>query len=74
MSCEDVRSYVQMYGASVVRAYAKSVGATPQQIREGRACLDRRRSALKKRIGRMSAAPGITTSSRADAGAVGLDR
>jgi hypothetical protein len=41
ITCEQVRHYVDTYGASVVLAYAKKVGATPQQIREGRACLRR---------------------------------
>jgi hypothetical protein len=41
VTCEQVRQYVETYGAAVVLAYAKKVGATPQQIREGRSCLRR---------------------------------
>jgi hypothetical protein len=54
ISCDEVRTYVQTYGASVVLAYVKRIGATPQQIREGRACLrdgaksDFRRSASRE--------------------------
>jgi hypothetical protein len=54
LSCDEVRTYVQTYGASVVLIYAKKNGATPQQIREGRACLresakdDFRRSASRE--------------------------
>jgi hypothetical protein len=39
ITCEEVRHYVETYGAAMVLTYAKKVGATPQQIREGRACL-----------------------------------
>lgn len=41
ITCEEVRTYVQTYGASAVLIYAKKIGATPAQIREGRACLRR---------------------------------
>ena len=54
ISCEEVRGFVEKYGASLVLAYAKSTGATPQEIRRGRACLDRRHAGLKRRIGRIS--------------------
>lgn len=41
VTCDQVRHYVEAYGAMAVLAYAKKSGATPQQIREGRACLRR---------------------------------
>ena len=41
ITCKEVRSYVATYGASAVLIYAKKIGATPAQIREGRACLRR---------------------------------
>jgi hypothetical protein len=41
ITCEQVRHYVETYGAAVVLAYARKAGATPRQIREGRACLRR---------------------------------
>lgn len=41
MSCDQVRYYVDTYGASAVIAYAKKIGASSSQIREGRACLRR---------------------------------
>jgi hypothetical protein len=41
LSCEEVRGYVQTYGAAAVLAYGKRLGMSPQQIRAGRACLYR---------------------------------
>jgi hypothetical protein len=41
ITCEQVRHYVEAYGAAAVLAFAKKAGATPQQIRDGRACLRR---------------------------------
>jgi hypothetical protein len=41
ITCEQVRHYVETYGAASVLAYARKAGATPQQIRAGRACLRR---------------------------------
>jgi hypothetical protein len=41
ITCEEVRNYVQTYGASAVLIYVKSIGATPEQIAQGRACLRR---------------------------------
>jgi hypothetical protein len=41
LNCEDVRYYVETYGAAATLAYAKRMGATPEQIRDGRACLRR---------------------------------
>lgn len=54
LTCDEVRSYVQMYGASAVLAYAKNAGATPQQIRRGKACLARDNGGARKRFGRVS--------------------
>ena len=53
MTCEEVRGFVQTYGVSLVLAYAKSTGATPQEIRRGRACLHEAHSGHRKRIGRV---------------------
>jgi hypothetical protein len=39
ITCDDVRTYVKTYGVVAVLAYVKRIGATPAQIREGRACL-----------------------------------
>ena len=58
ISCDEVRGYVRTYGASAVLSYVKRIGATPQQIREGRACMRRdgqrnfRRSASRETIER----------------------
>jgi hypothetical protein len=58
LSCEEVRGYVQTYGAAAVLAYGKSIGASPQQIRAGRSCLHRgwksgfRRSASRESLER----------------------
>lgn len=41
LTCEEVRGYVQTYGASAVMVYVKSIGATSEQIARGRACLRR---------------------------------
>lgn len=40
-TCKDVRYYVETYGAAATLAYAKKMGATADQIRDGRACLRR---------------------------------
>lgn len=52
MSCDEVRSYVQMYGASAVLAYAQRVGVTSEEIRQGRACLGRAHAGQRRRFGR----------------------
>lgn len=54
LTCDEVRGYVQIYGASAVLAYAKNAGATPEQIRRGKACLARDARGVRKRLGRLS--------------------
>jgi hypothetical protein len=60
MTCEEVRGFVQTYGVSLVLAYAKSTGATPLEIRRGRACLHEGQSGHRKHIGRTSNAGWVS--------------
>jgi hypothetical protein len=56
LTCEQVRGYVETYGMSAVIVYVKSIGATPEQIAQGRACLRGRLRGWHEHDGRRYAA------------------